>query len=123
MNSAQSWRRRLTPAVFALTLLAGCATVDDVPAIDWQHGARRAWVLSEYAPDIDAAQLPPCLAVLPAADYGRRHFMRVRYRHVRLMYEEVAELPSGLQAKAGDRVELWPANCEAGQLSRISRVF
>ena len=106
-----------------MTLLAACATRHDVPAADWQQGARGAWVLSEYAPDATAAGLPPCLASLPGAEYARRHFVRVRYRHVKIMYEEVAELPPGLQVRSGDRVELWPADCQAGQLAHISKVL
>lgn len=123
MISFQYWLKRLAPVIGSLAVLAGCATIDEVPTVDWQHGARRAWVMNEYAADAAAAELPPCLASLPAADYASHHFVRVRYRHVRIMYEEVAELPSGLQVKTGDRVELWPADCQAGQLSRISKVF
>lgn len=123
MTSFQSRLKRLTPAVAGLALLAACSTMETVPAADWQQGARRAWVMSDYAPDAVTTALPPCLASLPAADYANRHFVRVLYRHAKIMHEEVAELPPGLQAKSGDRVELWPADCQAGQLSRIAKVF
>lgn len=116
-------RHRFRIHYLILALLSGCAATADISPVDWQHGAKRAWVLAAYAPDASPAQLPPCLAGLPAADYAARRFVSVRYRHVKLMHDEVAELTPDLQAKAGDRVELWPADCSAGKLSRISKVF
>jgi hypothetical protein len=90
--------------------------------VDWNHGARRGWIVSAYGPD-SATALPPCLADLPRGEFSTRRFVRVKYRHVRLMLHEVAELPPALDAKIGDVVELWPASCSAGKISRIAQVF
>jgi hypothetical protein len=123
------WIQSVTLAAMALTvttaatMLAGCATSSAPNSVDWPNGARRGWVVSTYTPGQDASTLPACLASLPAADYAARRFVKIRYRQARLLRTEVAEITPGLQLRDGDRVELWPADCAAGKLSRISKVF
>jgi hypothetical protein len=104
-------------------LLTSCASSFDQPAIDWQNGAKRGWIVSFYTPDSASVDLPNCLANLPKADLATRHFVKVEYRHVRQMYSEVAELPAAMQAKINDQVELWPEDCSRGKISRIARVL
>jgi hypothetical protein len=104
-------------------LLTSCASSLDRPAIDWQNGAKRGWIVSFYAPDSASVDLPNCLANLPKADLAIRHFVKVEYRHVRHMYSEVAELPHEIQAKVNDQVELWSEDCSRGKISRIARVL
>jgi len=117
------WIRRFISPSMGLVLLSGCAIGIGHADIDWQHGARRGWVVNSYSPALVASMRPPCLANLPADEYSTRRFVQVRYFHVRVMYYDVAELPAGLDLKEGDRVELWPADCAAGQISRIGQVF
>lgn len=107
-------------------LVTGCAAPPGAGAIDWSSGAKHGWVVGAYVADIgtDGAPIvPPCLAALPAGELARRHVVMVRYRHVRSMHTEVAELPPGVDAAPGDRIELWPASCATGKISRITKVF
>jgi hypothetical protein len=117
------WIKITITAAVGLLLLSACATDPGGKMVDWEHGAKHGWVVSAYAPDSVATALPPCLANLPTSEFSTRRFVRVKYRHVRLMLYEVAELPPALDAKIGDRIELWPANCSAGKISRITQVF
>lgn len=112
----------LSIAVSAL-LLAACASKSDTRVVNWQQGGKRAWVVSELDPNAPLATLRPCLANLSAADYASRHFVEVRYHHARLIHHEIAEVPPGLAIKAGDEIELWPADCSSGKLSRIGKAL
>jgi len=125
MNEETTMRRMTSMlAAAGAVLLSGCAaTHHGVSEIDWEHGARRARVMSAYAPDAPAATLPPCLAALPAQDYASRRFVRVRYHHVKIMLYAVAEQPAGMDLHPDDHVELWPENCGGGKLSRIGKVM
>lgn len=67
--------------------------------------------------------MPECLAHLSKEDLASGRFVRLRYRHVRIAHSAVAELPSGLQVKIDDQVEVWPEDCSLGKISRISRVL
>lgn len=100
--------------------LAACSTVSS--DIDWQHGAKHGWVSQIYSSATPKQEIPACLASLSPAELDQRHFARVSYRHTRRMLIEVAELPEGETANIDDRVEIWPADCDTGKLSRISRV-
>lgn len=103
----------------ALALLAGCASHGGIGVDDWQRGARLGRVSGHYAAAATAATLPACLSGLSAGDYAARHFIKVRYRQVRLMRETVAEVPPDLPLRDGDTVVVWPADCDAGQLARV----
>jgi hypothetical protein len=109
--------------ILSALLLSACTLNSADRMVDWKHGAKLGWIVSTYVPGSDAADLPKCLADLPSADRATSHFVKVSYRHVRQMRYEVAELPPELQAKNDDRIELWPADCSLGKISRISRVF
>src|SRR5471030_2295986 len=68
-------------------------------------------------------ELPRCLASLPPAELAAHRYARIDYRHARRMLIEVAPLPVDLPANLGDRVELWPQDCDQGRLSRISKIM
>lgn len=106
-----------------VALAAGCASKGLDAPIDWDHGARRGWVVARFTPERTGAALPPCLAALPAGEYVAHRYVKVRYRQGRHMQDTVAELPAGLPLVDGEQVELWPANCASGQLAHISRVL
>lgn len=114
---------RISLGILALALaLASCSTAP-APDINWQDGAKHGWVSQIYSSATPKQDIPACLASLSPAELDQRHFVRISYRHVRRMLVEVAELPEGDIAKIDDRVELWPADCDKGKLSRISRVM
>ncbi|MYM26093.1 hypothetical protein GTP46_26025 [Duganella sp. FT135W] len=110
-----------TAAIAAIS--AGCASKQPISAVDWDHGARRGWIVARYTPDAIGATLPPCLANLRADDYVAHRFVKVRYRQGKHSHDAVAELPAGVPLVDGEQVELWPADCAAGQLAHISRVL
>ncbi|MQA18445.1 hypothetical protein [Rugamonas rivuli] len=122
-NRSENRMRRLnavTATAVVSLVLAGCVTAP-LDAVDWQHGARRGHVVSTYAADLPPAQLPKCLANLPLDQYAAQRFVQVRYHHGRLMLSAVAPMPPTLDVKDGDIVELWPADCAAGNIARITR--
>lgn len=111
-----------TLAAGALFLLAACATRHPVAQADWDQGAREGKITRDYALPGNGA-LPACLAQLPPEERAARHFVQVRYNQMRHVHFDVAELPAGVVARLGDRVEIWPADCAAGQVGRIAQVF
>lgn len=118
--------RRVVLAALALltaSLLGACSSTPQRPAVDWQHGAHHATVVSVYAADAERSRLPPCLAALPAEQLASHRYVKVHYHHVRLLHSSVAALPDDVAAGVGSEVEIWPADCHAGQLARISRVL
>lgn len=106
-----------------LLVLAGCATDPTLGTVDWEHGARRGHVVSTYAADLSPMQLPKCLADLSRDQYAAQRFVRARYHHGRRMLSAVAPVPPALDVKDGDIVELWPADCAAGSMGRITRIL
>ena len=111
----------MKPGVAALCLLLLCACAE-APKVDWRQGAKRAWVVATYASG-RTADLPACLARLSDAELATRHFVELRYHHVRVMRTAVAEVPSDIDARPGVQVELWPEDCGRGHLSRMSRLL
>ena len=111
-----------------LTTLTGlacsaCAPLPPEHTVDWRNGAKRGWVSSVYAADAPRDTLPRCLAELPPEQLAQHRYVRIDYRHSRRMLTEVAPLPDGQEAQPGQRVELWPQDCDQGKLSRISRIL
>ena len=111
---------RILLALAALAI-ASCSSVP--PAVDWQNGAKHGWVSQLYSSATLKQNLPACLTSFSPAELDQRHFAHISYRNARLMVFEVGELPEGVVAKIDDRVELWPADCDKGTLSRITRVM
>ena len=103
-------------------LLAGCAARHPVAQADWEQGAREGKIVRDYAVS-DTPPLPVCLAQLAPEARAGHHFVQVRYQQARHVHFEVAELPPGMQAGIGANVEVWPADCAAGQIGRIAQVF
>jgi hypothetical protein len=114
---------RLLMSLVTLLLLSACAADPTLGDVDWKHGARRGVVESTFAPDLSPELRPRCLAGMTQEQYGSQRFVRVRYRHVRLMQTAVAPVPADLKIGNGDVVELWPADCSAGGISRLSRAL
>lgn len=103
--------------------MAGPVCACHSQSIDWQNGAKRGWIVEIYQSDSQSEKLPECLQAIPESERMNRHFVKVQYRHVRLMRVAIAELPKELQAKIDDQVELWPEDCSRGKLSRISKLL
>lgn len=114
----------ILPAVIGVALLPGCASKSQqASTVDWDHGAKHGWVVARYAPDASGSALPPCLASLPETEYVKHRYAKLRYRQGHHTHDVVAELPPGLPLNDGQPVELWPADCAAGQLAHISRIL
>ncbi len=112
----------------SLFLCASLMTINiayaEKPEIDWQRGAKLGTIALFYTAETPVKDLPECLAALSKEELMAKHFVKVWYHHVRLIRNEVAELPSSMpEAKLADQVEIWPADCSKGKLSRISQVF
>ncbi|MFC0170750.1 hypothetical protein ACFFKC_22040 [Pseudoduganella danionis] len=118
-----NWLGSFAVTVIALLGLAGCASDPTFGVVDWQHGARRGVISTTYGTDIAPAQRAACVAALSPDQYAKHRFVLVRYQHVRLTRTAVAAVPANFSLKEGDVVELWPADCSAGGLSRISKVL
>ncbi|MBA5607806.1 hypothetical protein H3H36_20840 [Duganella sp. FT3S] len=113
-----------TPLALAAAVACGaCAPLPAAHDVDWKNGARHGWVSGFYDASTPRSELPRCLAGVPAGELASHRFVRIDYRHSRRMMVEVAELPGDMPVKLGDRVELWPQDCDQGKLSRISRVM
>ena len=76
-----------------------------------------------YSPEQPRATLPRCLADIPSSELAQHRYVRIDYHHSRRMLTEVAVLPDQLPLQIGERVELWPQDCDQGKLSRIARVL
>jgi len=113
---------RLAVILGASTLLAACAARHPVAQADWEQGAREGRIVRDYAVS-DSPPLPVCLAQLAPQERSAHHFVQVRYQQARHVHFEVAELPPGLRVGIGASVEIWPADCAAGQIGRIAQVF
>ena len=109
-------------ALLICSAVAGCAAYPGAP-VDWQHGAKRGTVAEIYDANTPPERIPACLAGSSPADLTQHHYVRLSYHHVRAMHTEVAELPPGVSVQMGEMVELWPADCAKGALSRITRVM
>ncbi|MBA5637701.1 hypothetical protein H3H37_11605 [Duganella sp. LX20W] len=112
--------------LLALAAALACAACAPLPAahdVDWKNGARHGWVSGFYDASTPRSELPRCLASVTAEELANHRFVRIDYRHSRRMMVEVGELPGDMPVKLGDRVELWPQDCDQGKLSRISRVM
>jgi hypothetical protein len=116
---------RLALMLGASALLAACAARHPVAQADWEHGAREGRIVRDYAEfaNRDSPPLPVCLAQLGPEAWRAHHFVQVRYQQARHVHFEVADLPPGLRAGIGAGVEIWPADCAAGQIGRIAQVF
>lgn len=107
----------------AAVALCGCASFSQTNDPRFADGRVVATVLSAYAPDTPRATLPPCLAAISPEQFAQRRFIKVRYRRHRVYRNEVAELAPAQNIMEGDRIELWPASCSAGKLSRSGEIF
>lgn len=108
---------RLSSALAIGVLASSCASV---PATG---GPSYGAVAAFYDANTARAALPVCLAALPPEQLAQQRFVRVPYHHVRRLLVGVAALPPGASVALGQRVELWPQDCAAGALSRITRIF
>ena len=106
----------------ATVLLAACATRHPVPQADWDQGAREGKISRDFALP-DSGPLPACLAQMTPDARAGHHFVQVRYQQARHVHFVVAELPATLDAGIGAQVEVWPADCTAGQVGRITQLF
>lgn len=115
-------RVSILSALAASVLLAACAQPIHSDRVDWDHGARYGRVLEVLAPQAAEAEARACLGPdrpLPAGG----QWVRVRYRATRLHHKVVATVADGLLPHAGDEVELWPQDCDAGRLARVGRIL
>ncbi|HEX8788997.1 MAG TPA: hypothetical protein VF793_22645, partial [Telluria sp.] len=79
-------------------------------------------VLEVLAPQAAEAEARACLGPDRPLPAGQR-YVRVRYRATRLHHKVVATVDDGLSLRAGDEVELWPEDCDAGRLAHVGRVL
>lgn len=111
-------------SMLGVLLLTSCATTAPDGEVDWQHGAKRGWIVKIYPPKSVPADSAECLSALSAADVATRHFVKIDYRHVRQMFSTIAELPPDApKPRLDEQVEFWPGNCSDGKVAHITRVF
>lgn len=89
--------------------------------VDWEYGSRRGIGTSVYSPDL--AQRPKCLTDLWSDQYAAQQFVKVHYRRLRSTRSVVAPAPPDLAVKSSDIVELWPADCAACVMLRITPIL
>lgn len=128
MNTQKITRQLMLTCVNTLALCALFTpfhtALAEQHAINWQVGAKLGTIALFYSNETPAKDLPECLSLLSKEELATKHYVKVWYHHGRLIQNEVAELPSDLlHAKLEDHVEIWPADCSKGKLSRISQVF
>ena len=113
----------LLPIMLCLSVLAGCASLQHPIAVDWENGARRGRVTRSFDASTPADQLPQCLQALPSTELTAHRYVEVEAKHRRHLYRDAGALPDGMRATVGDMVEFYPKNCDAGSLSRITRLL
>ncbi|GAA4021708.1 hypothetical protein [Actimicrobium antarcticum] len=114
---------RTCAAALGAALLASCASLNNRPEIDWQHGARHGVVAGFYTPETAMDMLPECLSRMPKATLAERHFVSVRYRHVRHHAYAVVEVADVRPLSIGMEVEVLPDDCAHDQFGRIVRIL
>jgi hypothetical protein len=115
----------LMQILLPILMLAGGGTHAQQPEINWEQDAKRGTIIFLYDARTPQKDLPHCLALLNLSkeNLDAGHYARIAYHHIRQMHQEVAQLPDSLsQAKLDDQVEIWPANCSKGKLSRVSQI-
>ncbi len=127
MAPQRSLMKMLLPVLtLTLTLIvAGSSARAQQPEISWEQDAKRGTIIFLYDARTPQKDLPHCLALLNLSkeNLDAGHYARIAYHHIRQMHQEVAQLPDNLsQAKLDDQVEIWPANCSKGKLSRVSQI-
>ncbi|MFZ6649641.1 hypothetical protein ACO0LO_28220 [Undibacterium sp. TJN25] len=83
---------------------------------------KAGWIVQVYGTTYPAKELPECLKDISSAGSVQRHYAKVQFRYVRRMLVTLAEYEEIDGLKPGDRVEIVPADCAAGTLSRIAKV-
>jgi hypothetical protein len=123
LMTSLNFKTMLAPSSL-LALLAGCGTMGGFGLVDSEHGARLGEVMAIYTAQTPAAMRWRCIAALSPDQVAGHRYLEIRYHHGRLMRHEVAEFasPDGQAVSVGDFVELYPADCDKGDLSRITHL-
>ncbi len=87
--------------------------------VDWEAGAKHGWIVAPVDISVKGKQLPNCLEKLSDEERENKHFVKIRYKHVRRALVAIAEIPTGLDLKAEDEVEVFPGDCDAGKVAHI----
>lgn len=103
--------------------LSGCATDSTLGVVDWENGARRGVVADVIESGGANSPRARCLTRKIAEDNASRPFVEVRYRGAKLIRSSIASAPDTLKLKKGDIVELYPADCHAGTIGRVTRIL
>ena len=103
-------------------LCSGCAFTSQVDQVDWQKGAKRAFVFKQVSSiqEIDLME-NPCFRNLPEEAFARGRVFEVRYWAGRVMHYVPAYSEVPVELRAGDAVALWPRYCSNGEYPRITR--
>lgn len=116
----RSWYRCVVLCFVLTTALSACTGLSEV---DWEHGGRHGEIFALIDSEASTASLPPCVAALSPEVRAGRRFAKVTRRTMRTIRTEVVELSADVPAMVGTPVEVFPGNCEAGQLGRVTRVI
>ena len=111
---------QLTLLTIALT---SCARDSTLGSVDWENGARRGVVADVIESGGANSPRARCLTRKIAEDNASRPFVEVRYRGAKLIRSSIASAPDTLKLKKGDIVELYPADCHAGTIGRVTRIL
>jgi len=113
--------RLLLPIALA-AFLGACATRPDMPFLpdaDWKAGARSASIQAVDSPATPLEQPAACAAAFDRARAAGLPIVSVTYRSHRAHRHMFAVAENIALLETGKWVELWPADCSAGQLARV----
>ena len=105
------------------TLAVGLSACGGVPLVDWEHGARHGRIVEIISSQASVAGKAPCIEALPPKTFTEKRYARVAIHGVRSLRFDFAEIPPEIQTTRGTAVEIFPANCDKGELGRITRVL
>lgn len=113
--------RLLLPVALA-SLLGACATRPDMPFLpeaDWQAGARSANIQAIETPATPLVEPAGCAAAFDRARAAGLPIVWVSYQSHHARHHMFAAAEGVAPLATGKWVELWPADCRAGQLARV----
>lgn len=118
-----NWRAMLFIALVGSLFLPGCSSLD-TQEVDWDHGAKRAWVAKIYSSaELHGENIPSCLNSVPETGRLYGQYAEVSIGSGRLRKWKPAKIADGLTVKAGDEVELYPTECSLTSIPVIRKLL
>jgi hypothetical protein len=99
--------------------LNGC--VASIPPSD--PLAKAGWVYEIYSTQSLIAKPPSCLAALSREEISSKDFIEVSISHFRGHRFIAAEVPKNMKLKIGDRISVYPIDCNDGKLPVVQEIL